>query len=43
MVRKRRRFGAGFKAKVALESVRSVKAIYERTNQSKVNPNQVTL
>lgn len=43
MVRKRRRFDRGFKAKVALEAVRSVKTISEIAKQFKVHPNQVTL
>ncbi len=43
MVRKRRRFDGRFKAKVALEAVRSVKTISEIAKQFKVHPNQVTL
>ena len=43
MVRKRRRFDSGFKAKVALEAVRSVKTISELAKQFKLHPNQVTL
>ena len=43
MARKRRRFDAGFKAKVALEAVRGVKTIGEVAQQFKVHPNQVTL
>ncbi len=42
MARKRRRFDAGFKAKVALEAVRGVKSVAEIAQQFKVHPNQVT-
>ena len=43
MARKRRRFDAAFKAKVALEAVRGAKTINEVAQQFKVHPNQVTL
>lgn len=43
MARKRRRFDAGFKAKVALEAIRSVKTLSEIAKQFKVHANQVTL
>ncbi|TWT38959.1 Transposase [Blastopirellula retiformator] len=43
MARKRRRFDAAFKAKVALEAVRGLKTINEIALQFKVHPNQVTL
>lgn len=43
MPRTRRRFDAGFKAKVAVEAVRELKTISEIAQQFKVHPNQVTL
>jgi len=43
MARTRRRFEAGFKAKVALEAIREVKSISEIAQQFKVHPNQVTI
>jgi transposase len=43
MARTRRRFDAGFKAKVALEAIRGLKTISEIAQQFKVHPNQVTL
>ncbi len=43
MTRKRRRFDGRFKAKVALEAVRSVRTVSEIAKQFKVHPNQVTL
>lgn len=43
MARTRRRFDAGFKAKVALEAVRGLRTISEIAQQFKVHPNQVTL
>lgn len=43
MARQRRRFDGRFKARVALEAVRSVKTISEIARQFKVHPNQVTL
>ena len=42
MARTRRRFDAKFKAKVALEAIRGLKAISEIAQQFKVHPNQVT-
>jgi putative transposase len=43
MARTRRRFDAGFKAKVALEAIRGLKTISEIAKQFRVHPNQVTL
>lgn len=43
MARSRRRFDAGFKAKVALEAIRGLRAISEIAKQFRVHPNQVTL
>jgi transposase-like protein len=43
MARTRRRFDAGFKAKVALEAIRELKTISEIAKQFKVHPNQVTI
>jgi putative transposase len=43
MARTRRRFDAGFKAKVALEAIRELKTINEIAKQFKVHPNQVTI
>jgi len=43
MARTRRRFDAGFKAKVALEAVRGLRSISEIAQQFKVHPNQVTV
>jgi len=43
MARQRRRFDKKFKAKVALEAVRSVRTISELAKQFKVHANQVTL
>jgi len=43
MPRTRRRFDAGFKAKVALEAVRELKTVSEIAKQFRVHPNQVTL
>ncbi len=43
MARQRRRFDKKFKAKVALEAVRSVRTISEISKQFKVHANQVTL
>lgn len=42
MARKRRRFDASFKAKVALEAIRGFKTISEIAKQFRVHPNQVT-
>ena len=42
MARKRRRFDGRFKAKVALEGVRSVRTVSEIAKHFKVHPNQVT-
>ena len=42
MARTRRRFDAGFKAKVALEAIRGLKTISELAKQFKVHPNQIT-
>ena len=42
MARTRRRFEAGFKAKVAVEAIREVKTVSEIAQQFKVHPNQVT-
>jgi len=43
MARTRRRFEAGFKAKVAVEAIREVKTVSEIAQQFKVHPNQVTI
>lgn len=43
MARTRRRFDAGFKAKVALEAVRELKTVSEIAKQFRVHPTQVTL
>jgi transposase len=43
MARTRRRFDAGFKAKVALEAIRELKTISEVAKQFKVHPSQVTM
>ena len=43
MPRKRRRFDAGFKAKVALEAVSGLRPVSEIAKQFRVHPNQVTL
>jgi len=43
MARTRRRFDAGFKAKVALAAIRELKTISEIAKQFRVHPNQVTL
>jgi putative transposase len=43
MARTRRRFEAGFKAKVALEAIRGSKTISELAKQFRVHPNQITL
>ena len=43
MSRTRRRFDAGFKAKVSLEAIRGLKTIGEIAKRFKVHPNQVTL
>lgn len=43
MPRVRRRFDAKFKSRVALETIRGLKAISEIAKQFKVHPNQVTL
>ena len=43
MSRKRRRFDARFKAKVALEAVRGLRTVSEIAKQFQVHPNQVTL
>ena len=43
MARGRRRFDAGFKARVALEAIRGLKTLSEIAKQFKVHPNQVTL
>ena len=43
MARTRRRFDAGFKAKVALEAVKGLRTISEIAQQYKIHPNQVTL
>jgi putative transposase len=43
MARTRRRFDGRFKAKVALEAIRSVRTISQIAKQFKVHPNQVTL
>src|SRR5579863_8467805 len=42
MARTRRRFDAGFKAKVALEAIKELKTVSE-IKQFRVHPNQVTL
>lgn len=41
MARTRRRFDAGFKAKVALEAVRELKTVSEIAKQFRVHPSQV--
>ena len=43
MARRRRRFDAAFKAKVALEAIRGLKTISEVAMQFQLHPNQVTL
>ena len=43
MARTRRRFDAGFKAKVALEAIRELKTISEVAKQFRVHPSQVTV
>ena len=42
MARTRRRFDAGFKAKVALEAIRGLKTVSELAQQFKLHPNQIT-
>ena len=42
MARARRRFDAGFKAKVALEAIRGLKTVQEIAKHFQVHPNQVT-
>mgnify|MGYP003334610099 CR=1 FL=1 len=42
MARVRRRFEAGFKAKVALEAIRGLKTVQEIAKQFQVHPNLVT-
>jgi putative transposase len=41
MARKRRSFGSGFKAKVAVEAVRGLKTLSELAQDHKIHPNQV--
>lgn len=43
MPRKRRVFDGTFKAKVALDAVRSLKTVGELASQHKVHPTQITL
>jgi len=43
MTRKRRRFTDKFKAKVAMEAVKSVKTMAELATQYKVHPNQIAI
>ena len=43
MPRRRRRFDAAFKAKVAVEAIRELRTTSEIAQQFKVHPNQVTL
>ena len=43
MARRRSRFDAAFKPKVALEAIRELKTIAEIAKQFKVHPNQVTM
>lgn len=43
MARTRRRFDAGFKAKVALEAVKGLRSVQEIAQQFQVHPNQVSL
>jgi transposase len=43
MARTRRRFDAGFKAKVALEAIRELKTVSEVAKQFRVHPSQVTM
>jgi transposase len=43
MARTRRRFDAGFKAKVALEAIRELKSIGEIAKQFKVHPSQIAV
>lgn len=43
MTRKRRSFGSGFKAKVAIEAVRGTKTLSQLAQEHKVHPNQVML
>ncbi len=42
MTRKRRQFSAKFKAKVAVEAIKGVKTIAERSTTYKVHPNQIS-
>ena len=43
MARKRRRFGASFKAKVALESVKEIRTISELAKKHKLHATQINL
>jgi transposase len=43
MTRKRRSFGSGFKAKVAVEAVRGLRTLSQLALDHKVHPNQVML
>lgn len=43
MARTRRRFDAGFKAKVALEALKGLRFVQEIAQQFQVHPNQVSL
>ena len=43
MARKRRRFGANFKAKVALEAIRGHRTISELANKYKLHATQINL
>lgn len=43
MARTRRRFDAGFKAKVALEAIKGLRSVQEIAQQFQVHPNQVSL
>ncbi|MFO0905639.1 MAG: transposase [Pirellulales bacterium] len=43
MARTRRRFDAGFKAKVGLEALKGLRSVQEIAQQFQVHPNQVSL
>ena len=42
MARTRRRFDAGFKAKVGLEALKGLRSVQEIAQQFQVHPNQIT-
>lgn len=43
MAQTRRRFDAGFKAKVALEAIKGLRSVQEIAQQFQVHPSQVSL